>query len=285
MTKLNGQIWEFTEFVCYVSTLFVVCIYRLFHRPTQNAASVATESHDTAWLVTVASQSWWRHRYSLCVSLTKPDVAPPVLHQTASKPLQGRIEEPVFVCFTVTIVKQSVMVSQSPVQWRNPLRMECTARFVCLCLPHDTFETFSSSSTQVRRLIHPISLSHCLRTCTCAPAPPSISPPPSSACIGPHRHPELKVCHSKLLLTTSSLDVLSICWLSFFAKKLSAVLRSTLTSYETTSSDKSALNFSLPMKASETWGKKKRETDFLTSPSHLWIQWRAWVAPHNVLSA
>lgn len=149
-----------------------------------------TERRDTALLATVASKLRWRYRYSVCDCLTKPDVASPVLDETVSKVLQGSagLYGRTFFFFTITILKQSVIMSQSHVQWRNPLRMECTTCLVCPCLPysfnliHDKFEPFAlvlpfcpsalcdTSFTEVHKVIHFLILFHSLRALATAHA-------------------------------------------------------------------------------------------------------------------
>lgn len=162
-------------------------------------AAIKTERRDTALLATAASKLRWSYGYSLCDSLTRADAASPVLDETVSMLPQGCMED-LFFSLTITTLKQSVIMSQSYVQWRYPLRMECTTRLVCPCLSYsfnliyDKFGTFAlalllcllhvwhkfytSAQSDSFSYSRSFSLCPCHCACTSAKAPLSNSPLP-----------------------------------------------------------------------------------------------------------
>lgn len=131
---------------------YIACIHHLCHVPTQNVVDRDRSSEDRET----------RHCFACDCGLKatmKVQIQPVWLsHKTrcsfpcprwnglkGSAGLYGRT----FFIFTISILKQSVIMSQSHVQWRNPLCIECTTCLVCPCLPpnlnliHDKFEPFA----------------------------------------------------------------------------------------------------------------------------------------------
>lgn len=176
-----------------------VCIYHLCSMLTQNVAAYRSQlrgqrDETLLCLWAVASQLRWRHQHSPCDSLTKPGGAPP---RSSSIDLPQRFDWRVALkmqsaSWTSLLSRHSPVcsgVTPSP-HWMHHL--------LGVSLPPGWLSgTHLRHPAQVVRKCTngfiSVSLSLCLHTCTRAPAPLSISPPPSSTCLGPHLHPPSKI--------------------------------------------------------------------------------------------
>lgn len=169
LTELNGQKWEFTEFVCSVSTLFIHAMDRprmlqLWRQRAMTRLGL--------WL--------WPHSHdggtdTVCVSVSQSQMS---LRQSDIKLLQSLCRVVLKNLFLFVLQWSSLSSCHSPMCSDVTLSAWNALLALCVSASHWLSMTHLRHSA---RVLHkwviwfiPISLSQCLGACTCAPAPSSI---------------------------------------------------------------------------------------------------------------